>query len=912
MVSSNPLEPNDDDQNDRYNPGNQDYLENMATGKSRADKNQDKQSIGDEEDSGGNWEENFSGTKSKSGKGISKDNFIAIAKRRGLPTAIISLVLGGGIGAGILFAPNLLFFQIQASFLNKFDSQNTSYSIRTNKIIANKILGDATQGQCEYVKIACRFSRPSNKLLLNLEKSGITALKADGTAITKTGVFQSDRPAFYEFEGNKIDAKDFSKRLTSDPKFRSAFHRAYNPRVVALTDSVFRSIAKRFGFDTKNPFGGENDPKNIKDGLNESSKGARAAIGEGGEEVGEALLTKLIKERTTKALDIISKSGKGGGAILAAGVVCTAADVPGAITAVSRAYQMSQLVNFSAAFLTTTGAMKASAPDLTSESVSVLGSKLTDTVDGKSAMDSFGMKYALDGDTSTTDTTYKAFAPGVLASAGLAGVATVTSGQSVKDSCAVALNPVTGGLVTGVLVASGGATFGTSIAVAGVNIVIGVALGEVISKTAPLIIDAVTPLVRPAFAGILSTVLGDLTRDIAGQDVGNALASGASHVMGQTASAGGNVPLSVNQAVAYKENTKAVQLAYAEEDRATLSPLDGSNKNTFVGSMVSNLIPYYSQLGSVTGTIRTVASIPLVSLSKIGTPAKADDTAASFTLCDDPAIKAANVAAGPFCNIEYGIPTEYLDMEPIDILNELIATGDVDEKTGNPKKTANTEGPSPTDYQGWLDLCTDGSTDQAANCVIDAAKDPVAARKVALYAVYTIDHRVQKTMDGQDDETKSTQSTAGGIVLPVPDDFSISSDYGYGGYGGGNASFHRGLDFVSSTNEVRAFRDGTVLSVGDSQGNNTVAIQHSDGLISWYLHMFPEDILVKAGDVVTAGQRIGTAGDAGQSYGTHLHFALNITALNDPTAYADYPIDPTGRFISPREYFIKNGFAGFQ
>lgn len=929
MASPQSTLPNDEReaQDSAHNPGEKAYQEGMGGAYSDAglDKlensagdtsnNTSDDSVRDAEESGG-WKSNYAGNRSKSGKGISKGNFKAIMKKRGPLAAILTLVLGGGVGAGLFFGPSLLLIQLQEQFITKFNSQDTSMTIRANKIITGKIAGDTTSGTCTTaLTIACRFSKPSNKLLANLEKSGITALDKNGDPIKKTGLFQSQRPDSYKFGNESIKAKEFSKRLRTDSTLRAAFHRAYNPRVVGFTDSVFSFIAKKFGFDTKNRFAGESDSKKVKQQLKETTKGTnnatKSTLSGGSDGAAKVVVERLVATRAAAALETLSKAGKGSGVTLAAGAMCIAADAPGAITAISRAYQMRQVIAYGMAFLTTASAMKASAPDLTGESVSVLGSAMTNTVDGKSGMDSFGVKNALFGDTVAEDNSYKKFAPGAVA-AGLASVAVYTSSKSVKDSCSVALNPVTGVGLNAALVGAGGASLGTTVVVAGLNFVIGYTLSEFIRINAPAIIAAAVPVITPLIQASAQEILGDITADIEGQDVGNAFASGASHVMGQTANAGGNVPLSVDQAVAYNKQTQEVQLAYAEEDRATLSPFDATSKNTFLGSMVANFLPYYGQVGSISGTLRTLINIPFLSLSTIGNTANATSDAAQYTLCDDPAIKDADVAAGPFCNIEYGIPTEYLDMEPIDIVNELVASGDIDPISGNPKTTPNTTEPSTTDYQGWLDLCTDGSTDQAGNCKVDPEVDPVAARKVALYAVYTIDHRIQKTMDGQDDETIATQGSGAGIVSPVPDGFNMTTGYGAGAYGNGNRSFHRGVDITSPTLEVRAIRDGVVVQVGDFQGNNTVGIKHSDGLISWYLHMYKKDIIVKEGDIVTAGQKIGIEGNAGQSFGTHLHFALNITQLNDPSAYSEYEIDPQGRFINPITYFKKNGVAGYE
>jgi len=708
--------------------------------------------VKDAEEKGG-WDNrvssSYGGNKSEKGRFISGANFRAILKKRGPLTAILAVLFGGGLGVGIFLSPSLLLIHIQEAFVDKFDTQNTSLTIRSNKILANKLTESSTTGSCNVVKIACRFSRPSNKLLKNLETNGVLARNANGDLISrKDGLFQTERPAKYTFKGEEISAKDFSKVLANNSDFRAAFHRAYSPRFFGFSDAVYKTIQTRFGFDKTNKLSKATDIDTIKETINDASKGSdigAKAAGEGGEEVSQKFLEKLITGRGTKALDTLAKSGKGSATTLVAGAVCIATDIPSSVIAITRAYQMAQLIKYSAVFLSSASAMKASDPSFTPETASAFGAILTTTVAGKSPMDSDGMKNALYGDTAVTSNSYKKYIPGSGAVSLLGGINQLTSSKETKEACDVALNPITGAALNATLVAAGGATFGATAVAALINLTAGFALSQVITAVAPTLITALMPLLQPAMSGLLGLLLGDVTTNLAGADAGDALASGASHLMGQTASAGGNVPLTVNQAVAYQSTTQDVQLAYAQEDRATLSPLDASNKNTFLGSIVNNLLPYYSEISSVSGLLKTVGSVPFMSLSSLLKPSSANaaDTAAQFSTCDDPSIKNTGTAAGFFCNVEYGIPTEYLNMDPQDVVNQLIASGDINENTGEPVD----KGDESSSLKGWMDLCTDGSTDQLASCKIDKDKDPEGARLMSLYAIYTIDHRVQVSMD---------------------------------------------------------------------------------------------------------------------------------------------------------------------
>ena len=69
---------------------------------------------------------------------------------------------------------------------------------------------------------------------------------------------------------------------------------------------------------------------------------------------------------------------------------------------------------------------------------------------------------------------------------------------------------------------------------------------------------------------------------------------------------------------------------------------------------------------------------------------------------------------------------------------------------------------------------------------------------------------------------------------------------------------------------------------------NTICIQHSDNLVSFYKHN--SVLLKKVGDSVNAGEAIAIIGNTGvHSTGPHLHFELwsNGYAVN-PTNYIDF------------------------
>lgn len=95
--------------------------------------------------------------------------------------------------------------------------------------------------------------------------------------------------------------------------------------------------------------------------------------------------------------------------------------------------------------------------------------------------------------------------------------------------------------------------------------------------------------------------------------------------------------------------------------------------------------------------------------------------------------------------------------------------------------------------------------------------------------------------------------------------------------------YHSGLDFAAPLGRtVAACAPGTVVLAckGFKLHGNTVAIDHGQGVVSIYIHL--QQIVVKEGQEVGSGEKIGTVGQTGRATGPHLHFGIyvNQTASN--------------------------------
>ncbi|MBD1829964.1 M23 family metallopeptidase [Microcoleus vaginatus GB1-A2] len=116
-----------------------------------------------------------------------------------------------------------------------------------------------------------------------------------------------------------------------------------------------------------------------------------------------------------------------------------------------------------------------------------------------------------------------------------------------------------------------------------------------------------------------------------------------------------------------------------------------------------------------------------------------------------------------------------------------------------------------------------------------------------------------------------------------PNSGEITTIYGVRRYYNGVFAqdyYHRGVDYAGAYGSpVVAPAAGRVSLVGrESQGfkihGNVVGIDHGQGVASILMHLSRID--VKEGDVVKAGQAIGTLGSTGASTGPHLHWGLYV------------------------------------
>lgn len=178
------------------------------------------------------------------------------------------------------------------------------------------------------------------------------------------------------------------------------------------------------------------------------------------------------------------------------------------------------------------------------------------------------------------------------------------------------------------------------------------------------------------------------------------------------------------------------------------------------------------------------------------------------------------------------------------------------------------------------------------------------------------------------DEVEVSGGVAYALGEPAPCTITSYATNRLDPFGSGEVMTHGGVD-ISPTNgpglgnvNIIAAKDGKVIypyivsqkdcssdqkdyDCGGGYGN-FVMIEHDDGTITLYAHMYENTITVNAGETVKAGQVIGKMGSSGQSTGMHLHFEVRVGGQRvDPMNYISEenkrPKKQTSSFVEGNE-----------
>ena len=467
-----------------------------------------------------------------------------------------------------------------------------------------------------------------------------------------------------------------------------------------------------------------------------------------------------------------------------------------------------------------------------------------------------------------------------------------------------------------------------------------VALGLALSVAAEILKNqAMGAISKYVSEGLTGTILNDSTT---GENFGNAIMSGSAAMMAKNSMAGSGGVLTKSQAIAFRQETDRQIAENAEDIRKTHSPFDPTTRHTFLGSIVSNMMPYAGTLGSIKGLLPSMiggAQRSFASITPGASAANSANFAANMETCEDKSITDTGAATDIFCNVYTGIDMGIAETDTEEVVNKLKEWGDIVEKensseTNNLLDTFSMSG----DLKKYDKYCfnrkspigtSEDDDDETRGGICNTEKNP----KANWYSLFLTDLRTEMGMNeefkpdssGGSRGNNSSSNSKGGVdpelsklsgefIWPLKNTKvkngkiqGVSDDQGFNTPVRQN---HPAIDFANEEKgwthgaQVYAVADGEVVNGGfdvapyngckygtaDMMGGpHAVIIKHKGDVYSFYWHM--DSHSVKTGEKVKKGQAIGTIGNYGCSYGSHLHFELSKDSAIPSTSASFYPPD---------------------
>jgi len=763
-----------------------------------------------------------------------------IFKRAG-PVAGISVgLLGLGTLMTVFLSPALLLVQLSETMTEEFNDQLSALDVRSTALLKKKLGTTTTKGICgKVVTIKCKYRTIGPKQLKRLERAGI---KPVGQT-RNLGITTRTKPTAFEFNGRTIPASELLREASTDSQLRNALRQGYNPKFAGFSDAISIKARALAGGLRKSPELKGNTPDERNESLKKLASGDIEEVGGGklipvkddnGKIVeyedangrrydistGEALNSRLTELNGRADLENLAKkaaikngirsalttSALGAGA---ADSLCTAWVMVRVAGAAAKIYQKKQEIRYAYEFMKLGSQIRAApVSDIEDqpkpEDVEFFANKLTEPNSiGATATDSDGYKFAayndtfqaakfkdLDGYTpggNNTDEVAESIAlenetakyvnGQILPKNVMSSFVSIVAGQEgggstidkVDDTCGFVKSWKGQSLVIGLAVVglavgifTGGATFGAGAALqAGTAVTISVAFAILMPK-------------------LLATAKGEIvTGNENGNETGNLITSGMGGFNEANSQASLLAPNTKSEYAEYNDLSQKVAADYAETERAERSPFDPTSKHTFVGSIVSSLIPYTSKTKTLGSKTMALSSLVVDSFSSIiSKPSIAAPSAEEkYGQCDDPEYEKYDLATDPFCNLRYGIKPDDLSIDPDKVLDYMISNGYISESDSTPQG----------EYKDYVELCAERKTsigdkftdyksgsgdtggDAGVECIQGKGKDE---ERNKIFRLFFIDTRIQDGMDsdfeiGTEADPTTIENTGAGTSFTI-------------------------------------------------------------------------------------------------------------------------------------------------
>ncbi len=760
----------------------------------------------------------------------SNNSIFRLTKKRSAGFGLIAGIVGIGTIISFFIGPTFGLVNLKEVLLDKFDNRMTSlYEKRNARLMAKKFSKEFTTG-CT-IKVKCRFKGMTKSEIKKFEKRNSGYKIETGRCVGVGAVSRCSVKSITGFDENGkkkvIEAKNFKSELKKSALFRDAMRKYNNPAVAHWRDvgaskffnkfKVYRGKLKpatnaqdaakpenekqkiRIRETVRNSVSGDNfvavspNKTAADDGSSAAEDDVRQQMSDDvNNEVGKI---KVSMEDSTKAVPDIPKiegstfknsaqniGNAGLGAVKGAFLgpvalpekACAAKRLIATVGYAAKALNMGSLIRYSMLFMVAADQIKAGDADGdTAQSIGDLGSILSsrDPETDASASDSFGYQYAAYGslikakDSNQVDTgQIIKYSLGV----GMTGVLlSMTNkinsiiGEGGASTCNFLLNPFVqiGVGVVNILISP---FTGFS------NLAAGAAIGLGAGLTFALAMQIATPIIARSIAGAI------VTGDEYGQDSGNAITSGFGAASSMNSRFRGAFPLSKTKAVAYNQYADQTKNQIAK-DSGLGGYLDTENPRSFGGKMALALSPLASNF-SITSPGNLLAT-SVSSITQTNTTlAAAEGT--EYEICNDPDYEKMNVAAGPFCDVQYGLDPTTVDTDEgalydADSVIAYMCGSSVDDETPCAEdKYIDDDGNPKGEYQGWIEECvesdqplaSDGEAETPEECFDPATtSDPV---KYTMFRMYTFDTTLDDQYNDRDGSSSAADKNSSTGTLP--------------------------------------------------------------------------------------------------------------------------------------------------
>ncbi len=738
-----------------------------------------------------------------------------LTRKRGAGLGLIGLFIGTGTIISLLIGPTFGIVNLKEVMVNKFGSRWSSYvEQRQTKMVIKKYSKDFTDG-CT-IKIKCRYRGMTAKEIKKFEKRNPgTIINTEGRTVSGKKKVKSIE--FYDDSGAKkvVTASEYKTTLKDSSSFRNTIRNFNKPKVAYWRDvsagkffekfQIFRGKGKKIEQEkgktederqknrtreiVRNYVSGEDFSMGAGTSRNTANTSEQSARNQVSNNINvEADKIKEDFQDPTKAIDPlpnpdgstigdsaknIAKTGlssvKGAflGPVAPVERACAAKRLIASVGYISKAINARNLIAYSMLFMVTADQIKAGDADGDSaKRIGDLGSILSsqDPETKYTFADSFGYQYAAENklvqNTKSHQIDTAQIYPYRLGS-GLTG--TLLGIASSLNSV------IPGGPTTCKVVGNLFFQIGTGVLVIVADLFTGggVSIGGIAMGLAPSIAFAfaeqiATPILARSVAGAI------ITGDERGMAAGNAITSGFGMATSMNTRMHGGFPLSKRKVLAYDSYSDKINQKVAK-DRSLQQTLDASDPESFTSRFAFALSPYLQQ-----PSVTSIAKLGISSLNPFANipQVSAANNDQEYEVCGDEDYDNLDIAAGPFCDPQYGLDPSKVDADEGDTYDpekviEYMCGSPIDNEASCAESAYIDDDGAPTgEYAGWISDCVETDQPIAASGEDETPKECLDPNKTSDPLKYNMFHMYyfDTTIDDQHNDRDASNGSAGSDI----------------------------------------------------------------------------------------------------------------------------------------------------